>query len=337
MSHGTPNNNPMTHQTQQGKRSAVFARYFKSLTKRNKGDLLFQSTTRFFAFMVLGVVFMMAYEMTVQSMPSIKHFGYSFIASTEWDPVNERYGAIPYIAGTLYSALVALALALPMSMAVAIFLSEYAPDWLERPLSLLVELLAAIPSIVYGLFGIFVLIPWLRTDIQPFLMKHFGYLPIFKGAPYGFGMLAAVIILAIMVLPIIISISRDVMRSIPASQREAAYALGATKWETIRVVLKGAKSGILGATLLGLGRAVGETMAVTMVIGNRAELSWSLFDPAHTMASVLANEFAEASSQLHVSSLIEIALLLFIITMILNAVARLIVWSVTRKYKAVAN
>jgi len=200
-------------------------------------------------------------------------------------------------------------------------------------LSLLVEMLAAIPSIVYGLFGIFVLIPWLRNEIEPFLGAKLGFLPFFQGPPYGFGMLAAALILSIMILPIITSISRDVMKSIPASQREAAFALGATKWETIKIVLTGSKSGILGATLLGLGRAVGETMAVTMVIGNRANISWSLFDPGHTMASVLANEFAEASSEIYVSALIEIALLLFIITIILNSIARLVVWSVTKKYK----
>ena len=300
---------------------------------KNPGDLIFENITRFFAFIVLSLVFLMAYEMVTASMPSIEKFGLKFITGKEWDPVTDIYGAFPYIFGTLYSSLLALFIALPLSVGVAIFLSEIAPRWIEQPLSLLVEMLAAIPSIVYGLFGIFVMIPWLRQDIQPFLGEHFGFLPLFNGASYGFGMLAAALILSIMILPIITSISRDVMRSIPASQREAAFALGATKWETIRIVLTGSKSGILGATLLGLGRAVGETMAVTMVIGNTAKISWSLFDPGHTMASVLANEFAEASSQIYVSALIEIALLLFIITIILNSIARLIVWSVTKKYK----
>jgi phosphate transport system permease protein len=322
---------------QQVSLSAVSSRIKSSLFNKNLGDLVFENTTRLFAVVVLGLILVMAYEMVIQSIPSMKEFGFGFISSTEWDPVLDEYGALPYIMGTLYSSLVALVICLPLSVGVAVFLSEYAPKWLEQPLSLLVELLAAIPSIVYGLFGIFILIPWLRNDIQPFLIDNFGWTPFFEGAPYGFSMLAAAIILSIMILPIITSISRDVMKAVPDSQREASYALGATKWETIRVVLKGAKSGILGATLLGLGRAIGETMAVTMLIGNRAELSWSLIDPAHTMASVLANEFAEASSTIHLSALIEIALILFIITMVLNAFARLVVWSVTRKYKAAAH
>lgn len=309
------------------------ASFFKNIFKKNPGDLIFENTTRFFAFIVLSIVFLMAYEMIRQSMPSIHQFGFGFITSEEWDPVNDKFGALPYIFGTLFSSLVALVICLPLSLGVAIFLSEMAPKWLEQPLSLIVELLAAIPSIVYGLFGIFVLIPWLRKVVEPFLGKELGFLPFFKGPPYGFGMLAAALILAVMVLPIITSISRDVMKSIPASQREAAYALGATKWETIRIVLSGSKSGILGATLLGLGRAVGETMAVTMVIGNRAQISLSLFDPAHTMASVIANEFTEATSNIYLSSLIEVALLLFVITIILNSIARLIVWGVTKKYK----
>jgi phosphate transport system permease protein len=274
----------------------------------------------------------MVYEMTRQSIPSIKKFGWSFITNTTWDPVSDTYGALPFIFGTLFSSLIALIIALPLSVGIAIFLSEFCPKWLEHPVSLLVELLAAIPSIVYGLFGMFVMTPWLRKTVEPFLGDHFGFLPLFTGPPYGLGMLAAALILTIMILPIITSISRDVMKSIPDTQREAAYALGSTKWEAVKVVLTGAKSGILGATLLGLGRAVGETMAVTMVIGNTPDISVSLFAPGYTMASVLANEFTEATSDLYVSSLIEIALLLFVLTVILNAIARLIVWSVTKKY-----
>jgi phosphate transport system permease protein len=305
----------------------------KSLTEKNPGDLIFENITRFFAFVVLSLVFLMAYEMIKASIPSIEKFGLGFVTGKEWDPVLDNYGALPYIFGTLFSSLLALLISLPLSVGVAIFLSEIAPRWIEQPLSLLVEMLAAIPSIVYGLFGIFVMIPWLRKVIEPLLADKFGFLPLFQGPPYGFGMLAAALILSIMILPIITSISRDVMKAIPDSQREAAFALGATKWESIKIVLTGSKSGILGATLLGLGRAVGETMAVTMVIGNTAKISWSLFDPGHTMASVLANEFAEASSEIYVSALIEIALLLFIMTIILNSIARLVVWSVTKKYK----
>ncbi|MBE0645338.1 MAG: phosphate ABC transporter permease subunit PstC [Bacteroidetes bacterium] len=321
---------------QQDKRPAARALSLRGMLRKNPGDLIFENVTRFFAFVVLSLVFLMVYEMSVQSWPSIRHFGFQFITSSEWDPVNDIYGALPFIYGTLFSSLGALLFAVPLSVGVAIFLSEIAPGWLEQPLSMLVELLAAIPSIVYGLFGIFVMVPWLQTDVQPFLIEEFGWMPLFEGAPYGFGMLAAILILTIMVLPIITSISRDVMRSIPDTQREAAMALGATRWEAIRIVLTGAKSGILSASLLGLGRAVGETMAVTMVIGNSADISLSVLNPAHTMASVLANEFAEATSQLYISSLIEIALLLFVMTLILNAIARAIVWRITRRFGATA-
>jgi phosphate transport system permease protein len=297
------------------------------------GDKVFKSTTMLFAFFVFALVFLMAYEMVRGSELSLKQFGWKFLTGTVWDPVADEYGALPFIFGTLASSLLALVIALPLSIGVAVFLSELAPRWLERPVSFLVELLAAIPSIVYGLWGIFVLVPWLRNTVEPGLIKIFGYLPLFKGVPYGFGMLAAGIILAIMILPIISSISRDVLQAIPKSQREAALALGATKWETTKTVLADGKSGLLGATLLGLGRAVGETMAVTMVIGNRSEISASLLDPGHSMASVIANEFAEATTDMYTSSLIEIALILFALTIILNVIARLIVWSMTKKFK----
>lgn len=299
---------------------------------KNAGDFIFQNVTRLFAFLLLSLVFIMVFEMVRQSLPSIKEFGWSFITSETWDPVAEKFGALPFIFGTLFSSLLAICISIPISIGIAIFLSEFAPKWLEQIVSMLVELLAAIPSIVYGLFGIFIMTPWLRKTIEPYLGKHLGFLPLFQGPPYGLGMLAAVLILTVMVIPIISSISRDVIKAIPNSQREAALALGATKWETIRIILAGAKSGILGASLLGLGRAVGETMAVTMVIGNRPDISLSLFDPGYTMASVLANEFSEATSTLYMSSLIEIALLLFVLTIIINAAARLIVWSVTKKY-----
>jgi phosphate transport system permease protein len=302
---------------------------------KNAGDFIFENFTRFFAFFLLIIVIVMVYEMYTKSIPSIHKFGWAFIKNSKWDPVQDEFGALPYIFGTLFSSFIALVIAFPLSIGIAIFLSEYAPKWLEQPVSLLVELLAAIPSIVYGLFGIFVMTPWLRENVEPYLGDHLGFLPMFKGAPYGFGMLAAGLILTLMVLPIIASISRDVMKAIPGTIREAAFALGATKWEMIKVVLSSAKSGILGATLLGLGRAVGETMAVTMVIGNRAEISFSLFNPGHTMASVLANEFTEATSDIYVSSLIEIALLLFVMTVILNAIARFIVWRVTNKFSVV--
>lgn len=322
----------ITSLKQQKKKSAALSFFnFKSFAG-NPGDFIFQNTTRFFAFIVLALTFLMAYTMIQQALPSIKAFGWRFLTTTEWDPVTDIYGSLTYVFGTLYTSFVALLISIPLSLGVAIFLAEVAPKWLEQPLSVLVELLAAIPSIVYGLFGIFVMVPWLRETVEPFLSEKLDFLPFFEGAPYGFGVLAASLILSIMILPIITSISRDVMKSIPDSQREAAYALGATKWEVTKIVLSGSKSGILGAALLGLGRAVGETMAVTMVIGNTAQISWSLFDPGHTMASVIANEFTEATTKLYLSSLIEIALLLFVITIVLNSIARFIVWRVTRKY-----
>ncbi|MFA3781455.1 phosphate ABC transporter permease subunit PstC [Melioribacteraceae bacterium 4301-Me] len=301
--------------------------------KYNIGDFIFEKLTLLFAALVLFLILLMTFEMYTGSLGSIKKFGWNFLINSEWDPVQEIFGALPIIFGTLFSSFLALIISLPLSLGVAIFLSELAPSWLEKPLSYLVELLAGIPSVIYGLWGIFVLVPWIRNDVEPFLSERFDFLPFFRGAPYGFGMLAAVLILAVMVLPIISSITRDVLKSVPQSQREAALALGATKWETIKIVLKEAKPGILGATMLGLGRAIGETMAVTMVIGNTANISLSLFDPSYTMASVIANEFTEATSDIYVSALIELALVLFVITVLINAFARLLVWSLERKWK----
>lgn len=304
-------------------------------TSNNLGDIFFEKITGFFAAVVLILVILMAYEMYAGAKPSIEKFGWGFLVSSAWDPVREMFGALPIIYGTIVSSVLALLISVPLSIGVAVFLSEIAPAWLEKPASYLVELLAGIPSVVYGLWGIFVLVPWIRNDVQPFLSQNFGFLPFFQGPPYGFGLLAAVLILSIMILPIIASISRDIIRSVPHDQREAALALGATKWESILIVLKEVKSGILGASMLGLGRAVGETMAVTMVIGNRPLISASLFDPSYTMASAIANEFTEATSDMYISSLIHLALVLFVITIIINALARLLVWSMDRKWKTV--
>ncbi|HEY4643997.1 MAG TPA: phosphate ABC transporter permease subunit PstC [Bacteroidota bacterium] len=303
----------------------------------NIGDIVFKNFTLFFAFLVLFLALLMTYEMVDGSRLSIGKFGWEFLVRSTWDPVQEEYGALPFIFGTLFSSLVAMVLAVPLSLGIAVFLSELAPRWLERPVSFLVELLAGIPSVVYGLWGIFVLVPWIRTDVEPLLSSHLGFLPFFRGAPYGFGMLAAGLILAIMVLPIIASISRDALKSVPRAQREAALALGATKWESTVVVLKYAKSGILGASILGLGRALGETMAVTMVIGNTSTISLSLFDPGYTMASVIANEFTEATTDMYVSALIEVALVLFAITIVVNALARFLIWSLSRKWQVKGN
>ncbi|MCX6152468.1 MAG: phosphate ABC transporter permease subunit PstC [Ignavibacteriales bacterium] len=310
----------------------IIKKFFSSY---NFGDFIFERLTLLFAMSVFLLVLLMGYEMYQGSRISIEKFGWSFLTNSTWDPVREIYGALPIIYGTLVSSFLSLILALPLSIGVAIYLSEVAPPWLEKPLSFLVELLAGIPSVIYGLWGIFVLVPLIRNYIEPYLSDKLGFLPFFRGAPYGFGMLAAVLILTIMVLPIISSITRDVLKSVPHSLREAALALGATKWQSTIIILKDAKSGILGATMLGFGRAIGETMAVTMVIGNRALISPSLFDPSYTMASLIANEFTEATSDMYMSALIQLALVLFIITIIINALARFLVWSMSRKWKTI--
>ncbi len=315
----------------EGKENSFLKKIFKN---KNLGDIFFERLTLFFAVLVFLLVVLMGWEMYSNSILSIKKYGWHFLTGRTWDPVlREIFGALPAIFGTLLSSFLALLIAVPLGISVAVFLSELSPDWLEKPLSFLTELLAGIPSVIYGLWGIFVLVPWLRNDFEPFLQNLFPNSPFFQGAAYGYGMLAAALILSIMVLPIIASISRDVLRSVPSTQREAAYALGATRWEVTKIVLGNAKSGLLGAVMLGLGRAIGETMAVTMVIGNRPEISASLFSPAYTMASVLANEFTEATSNLYLSALIELGLVLFVITIIINIMARMLVWGVERKWK----
>jgi len=264
-----------------------------------------------------------------ESWAAIRAFGLRFLITSHWDPVAGEFGALPFIYGTLVSSLLALLIAVPLSLGAAIFLAELAPSWVRPPVAFVIEMLAAVPSVVYGLWGIFVLVPWLRDWVQPALARTLGFLPLFQGPPYGIGMLAAGLILAIMIVPYITSVSREVLLAVPGSQREAALGLGATRWETTRIaVLRYGRSGLIGAILLGLGRALGETMAVTMVIGNRPEVALSLFAPGYTMASVLANEFTEATSDLYVSALVEIGLLLLVVTVAVNGLARLLVWSV---------
>ena len=264
-----------------------------------------------------------------ESWAAIRAFGLRFLITSHWDPVAGEFGALPFIYGTLVSSLLALLIAVPLSLGAAIFLAELAPAWVRPPVAFLIEMLAAVPSVVYGLWGIFVLVPWLRDWVQPPLGRALGFLPLFQGPPYGIGMLAAGLILAIMVVPYITSVSREVLLAVPGSQREAALGLGATRWETTRIaVLRYGRSGLIGAILLGLGRALGETMAVTMVIGNRPEIAASLFAPGYTMASVLANEFTEATSDLYVSALVEIGLLLLVVTVLVNGLARVLVWTV---------
>ncbi|HBG07736.1 MAG TPA: phosphate ABC transporter permease subunit PstC [Geobacter sp.] len=299
--------------------------------KKLNGDLLFRYLTTCFAFSIFAILALMIVEMTSESMPSIKAFGWKFISSSDWDAVQEVFGALPYLYGSVVSSVLALLLATPLSIGAAVFITEIAPKRLGGIIAPLVELLAAIPSVIYGLWGVVVMAPWLQSTIQPFLIEHFGFLPLFEGAPYGVSMLAAVFILMIMVVPIITSITREVLLAVPQSQKEAAIALGATRWEMIKMaILPYGKSGILGAAILGLGRAIGETMAVTMVIGNAPNISMSLLSPAYTMPSVIANEFAETTSKLHASALMEIGLILMVVTLIINAMARLLIWSVTK-------
>ncbi len=298
--------------------------------RKKAGDLLFENLTLIFALLVVGLVFFISYEMFKDSAESRDKFGFGFIFSSEWNPVTENFGALPFIYGTIISSLLALLMSLPVSIGVAVFLSEIAPVSIRNPFSFMIEILAAIPSIIYGFWGIFVFAPFMRNTVQPMLQSYFGFLPFFDGTIYGTGLLTASIILAIMITPIISAITRDVLKAIPVSQREAAYALGATKWEAIKMALLNARSGILGGAVLGLGRAIGETMAVTMVIGNKAQIKASLFEPAYSMASVIANEFAEASGSLHISSLIEVGLILFGVTFLINSLARLLIYSVTR-------
>ena len=283
------------------------------------------------ALVVLGILALIVWQLVARSQPSWQAFGWKFFGGQDWDPVNDHYGALPFVYGTLVSSLLSLVIAVPLSVGVAVFTTEMCPKWLRGPLSFTTELLAAIPSVIYGLWAIFVLVPILRNYVQPFLSKTLGWTGFFEGPPFGIGMLAAGVILAIMIIPIISSITREVLTVVPQHQREAALALGATRWEMIRLaVLRNARAGIVGGIILGLGRALGETMAVTMVIGNRPEIAKSLFAPGYTMASVLANEFSEAAGDLYLSALIEIGLALFLVTIIVNALARFMVWSVTR-------
>ncbi len=295
------------------------------------GDRIFNFVTAIFALAILILLAGLAIVLVSESRPSLAAFGWRFAVSSEWDPVNDRYGALPFIYGTAVSSALALLIAAPLSLGVALCLSEMAPRWLSRRLGFLVELLAAIPSVVYGLWAIFVLGPVLRDQVEPLLARYLGFLPLFQGPRVSVSMLSAGVILAIMVIPYISSVCTEVFRAVPQSQREAALALGATRWEMVRIaVLPYGFSGVVGAIMLGLGRALGETIAVAMVIGNRPVISASLFMPSSTLASVIANEFAEATSDLYLSALIELALALLVVGLILNVVARLLVLGATQ-------
>jgi phosphate transport system permease protein len=281
---------------------------------------------------VVVLVAGIAYELYRNSRLSIAKFGFDFWRTTVWDPVAGNFGALPFIWGTLYSALAAMVLSTPVALGIAIFLSELSPRPLRIPLTFLTELLAAIPSIVYGLWGIFVLVPIVR-QLEAHTPGWMKKIPLFAGPPLGVGMLAASLILAVMVIPFTSSVAREVLKAVPATQREAAYALGATRWEAIQAAIRYGRTGIMGAIMLGFGRAIGETMAVTMVIGNNPRISASLYAAQHTMAAVIANEFTEADTDIYLNALIEIGLVLFVITLVINGLSRLLIWSVTREVK----
>lgn len=297
------------------------------------GDTAFKWSLLLAACTVPALLVALVVQLTRGAWPAIERFGAGFVFSTAWDPVNGLFGAWPAIFGTLLTSFLALLFAVPLALGVAIYLSEFAPMRIRRPVATVIELLAAIPSVVYGLWGIFVMIPFLTRWVYPVLESKLGFLPFFEGPVYGPSILSAALILTVMIIPFIMSVSREVLQAVPAGQREAALALGATRWEAVStVIVPYAKSGIIGAVILGLGRALGETMAVTMLIGNRHEVAASLFAPGYSMAAVIANEFADAAGgPLHESALIYLALLLFGLTVIVNGIARVMIWRVARR------
>jgi phosphate transport system permease protein len=289
------------------------------------GDRAFKWLTLAMALTIFALVALIGYELFRGSHLALQKFGWHFLVTSDWDPVNDVYGALPFIFGTLVSAAIALVIAVPISVATAVYLTELAPLRIRQPLIMFIELLAAVPSVILGLWGIFVMVPFLRDHFFPMLQKYLGFLPFFKGPIYGVSIMAGGIIVAIMIIPIITSVSREILRSVPGLQREAAYALGATRWEVTRIaVLSYAKKGLFGAVILGLGRALGETMAVTMVIGNTPQIVKSLFAPGYTLASVIANEFNEATGDLYPSALFEIGLVLLGVTVLVNIIAQLL-------------
>jgi phosphate transport system permease protein len=301
-------------------------------SRTRPGEILFRAGTGLFAALIIALVAAIAFELYRQSKLSIHEFGWQFWQTGNWDPVAGEFGARPFIWGTLYSSILALIISTPVALGIAIFISELAPARVRLPLVFLTELLAAIPSIVYGVWGVFVLVPIVR-QLEVNTPEWLKIVPLFKGPPLGVGMLSAAIILSIMVIPFTSSIAREVLRAVPQAQREAAYALGATRWEAIRMALFYARTGIIGAVMLGFGRALGETMAVTMVIGNTPQVTLSLYAPQYTMAAVIANEFSEAAQELYLHALVEIGLVLFVITLVINTMSRGLIWSLGRQKK----
>jgi phosphate transport system permease protein len=297
----------------------------------NVGDRVYRGVLTVLAVTLPLLLLALVGELMVSAWPAMRRFGLDFLWSSVWDPVAGVFGAAPMIFGTLASSLIALLIAVPLALGVSIFLTEFAPKWVRQPIAFLVELLAAIPSVVYGLWGIFVLIPFLRSTVVPPLRAVFGWTPFFDGVFYGNSLLAGGVILAIMIVPYIAAVSREVLLAVPPSQREAALGMGATRWEAVwTAVVPYGRAGLIGAVILGLGRALGETMAVTMLIGNRHDIGLSVLQPAYTMAAAIANEFSEATTNLYLSALFEVGLLLFVITVVVNALARLLIWQVAR-------
>ena len=299
------------------------------------GDRLFFLITQFFVLSFIGLFMAMTVIIFLNSWPAFVKFGFLFFVNPVWDNWKQEFGVLSLVYGTVISSLLALLVAVPVSVAFALFLNELAPRWLALTLGFIVEMLAAIPSIIYGLWGLFILAPFLRTHVQPFLSDHLGHLPLFSGPYYGIGMMCGGLILAIMIIPTISSLCKEVFRAIPHSNKEAVLSLGATRWEMFKVaILKGGLSGIIGAVILGFGRAFGETMAVTMVIGNKVTLNPSLFSPSQTMASILATQYAEAGTKLHLSSLTAAGFTLFIVSLLFNALAIFLVWKMKKQFKA---
>src|ERR1041385_4012710 len=312
-------------------RPAPVHRRRRMLSAVNIGDRLYQVVLTCLALTPPLLLLTLLAELAVSAWPAIKRFGFPFLWTSVWDPVAEVFGAAPMIFGTLASSLLALLIAVPLALGVAIYLTEFAPKWLRQPVAFVIELLAAIPSVVYGTWGVFVLIPFLRTYVVPPLRAAFGWTPFLSGVFYGNSLLAGSVILAIMIVPYIAAVSREVLLAVPVSQREAALGMGATRWEAVwTAVVPYARAGLIGAVILGLGRALGETMAVTMLIGNRHDIGLSVLQPAYTMAAAIANEFSEATTNLYLSALFEVGLILFVLTVCVNALARLLIWRVAR-------
>ena len=301
-----------------------------------RADDLYRGLLQALCLLVLVVIALIVWECAHGALPAIRATGWRFLVDTDWDPIADHYGALPYLYGTLVTSLIAMLLALPTAIGAAVFLADLAPPLVGEVVSFVIELLASIPSIVYGLWGVFVLAPWLRTALEPWLIAHLGFLPLFQGFPFGLGFLNAGIVLAIMVVPTVTALSREILRAMPRTLNEAALALGATHAEGLAVTLDAARPGLLGAGILALGRALGETMAMTMVIGNSNRITASLLSPGATMASVIANEFTEATGKIYLSSLVEIALVLFALTLVVNAIARLLVHLATGGRRDVA-